>query len=79
MWGTRIPFSAGTFQMSSGFSTGRCVYPLKEITITLGTLEVQSTWVPVGVGHAHVQVSVTVTFHSVQWNSHVVGIDLTSG
>ena len=77
--GTGIPFSAGTFQMSSGFSTGRCVYPLKEITVSLGTLEIQSAGVPVGVGHAHVQVSVTVTFHSVQGDSHVVGIDLTSG
>ena len=78
MWGTRIPFSAGTFQMSLGFSTGRCVYPLKEITITLGTLEAQSAGVLVGVGHAHVHVSVTVTFHSVQWDSCVVGFDLTS-
>ena len=65
--------------MSSDFSVGGCVYPLKEFAMTLGTLEVQSAGILVGLRHAHVDVSVAVTFHSVQGHSYVVGDDLTSG
>ena len=65
--------------MSSDFSTGRCVYPLKEFAITLGALEVQSARILVGVRHAHVDVSVAVTLHFIQRDSGVVGLDLASG
>ena len=65
--------------MSSDFSVGSCVYPLKEFAITLGTLEVQSTGILVGLRHAHVDMSVAVTLHSVQGHSSVVRDDLTSG
>ena len=65
--------------MNSDFSTGRCVYPLKEFAVTLGALEVQSAGILVGLRHAHVDVSVAVTLHFIQGHSYVVEVDLASG